>query len=334
MLTSLSDALAQNYRAPDGSDMLQKLLQDLEKSPQGQPGGTGNILKGFDQNTTPYKVGNVWHYGAFRIKPDVFDMIQAISQRNNFPLKVFLDIIARESSFNKDAKSDTGACGLVQFIPKTLYETAHKYGSQLPALAKHNLAGRVVKERKTVTSDTGAERLVVSYKPVSDEDAKFFETMCNDPEFNLELGMQYKLEVTAILQEYVTKFTKAEPYYPLTPAELYLGFFAGPNTASKIISDLRAGKDRSLNFYLSPSALSSKTNQSVIRGLDPATGQDRVLSASELLRKIANGMGYDSLASMPTLPDMRGHVYKEHRKTLFQKSPQTIEDLLEMHPPQ
>ncbi|HRQ61504.1 MAG TPA: transglycosylase SLT domain-containing protein, partial [Alphaproteobacteria bacterium] len=124
MLTALSDAVAQAYRGPDGSDQLQKLLQELESAPKGSP---GNILKGLDEQTTPYKVGDMWHYGPYKIKPEVFDLIQAISERNNFPLKIFLDIIARESSFRPNVKSDTGACGLVQFIPSTVRETVFKY---------------------------------------------------------------------------------------------------------------------------------------------------------------------------------------------------------------
>lgn len=345
MLGGISEALAQAYKSPDSHE-LTKFLEELERDPRAAPQGAENFLKGFDEGSTPYlnKKTNIWHYGTHKIKPEVFDLIRSISTRNHFPLKIFLDIIARESSFKENAKSDTGACGLVQFMPATLYETILRHGQKIPALAKYNLEHRVVKKREAVQADTGATRYKLTYEPASQDDAKLIEKLCNDPEFNLEMGMQYKLQITATLQKFLNNNDKgpdAAGYYPLKAHELYLGFFAGPGAASKMLRRLRDGHDDSVLVDFPVSGIASKTNQALLYKIDEATGRPVARKVSELLREIALRMGHTSLESIPVLPDMRGHIFAENRKTLFQppgrslpaSTPKTIQDLLERDQP-
>lgn len=261
-----------------------------------------------------------WQYGEHKIKGDIFNLIQTVSAENGFPLRLILDVIARESSFNPAAQNESGACGLIQFMPSTLYEMTYKYGNTLKGYEDQALQNRIVKKRIPRT-DGNSHR--VTYEPKTPEDAAFLRQSCFNPEFNLRLGIKYKMEVAAMLQQWMDGIKGAgKSYYPLKSHELYLGFFAGPNAAEKIIRDVKMGRDIPITLYFSDAALHNPANKKVLfkdkDGKTPYTGL-------ELLRNIAKSMGYnpnmDGL-DMPALPDVRKQVFNAT------PAPRQIEDLI------
>lgn len=261
-----------------------------------------------------------WQYGEHKIKGTIFDLIKAVSTENHFPLRLMLDIIARESGFNPNAQNESGACGLIQFMPTTLYEMVYKYGATLKGYEDRHLDQRVT--RKKVLRPDGRGH-TVGYEAHSPEDEKYLRDACFDPAFNLRLGIKYKLEVAAMLQQWLDGIKgHGNDYYPLKSHELYLGFFAGPNAAEKIIRDIKMGRNTPVTFYFSPSALKNPANRKVLfkdsESKIPYTG-------IELLNNIAKKMGYDPALNgldMPSLPDVRRQVFRSP------PTPRGIEDFI------
>jgi hypothetical protein len=311
-LVPVSQASAQTYSSGAGGDRIGDLIREFEQQ-KSHPleGGGGRVLfKLMDGD---------WQYGEFRIKAGIFNQIKAVSAAQNFPLRVMLDIIARESSFNPKAKNESGACGLIQFTPATLYETIYQHASDFPEFAEHKLEDRVVKKR--IDRGDGKGRKVV-YEAHSPEDAEYLKTLCLDPQFNLSFGTHYKLRVAAVLQQYLDGIKPpGRDYYPLRPHELYLGFFAGAGAAEKIIRDVYLGRDLPATLYFSPAALANKANKKVLYKDDGTTAR----TGADILANIAASMGYDpSLRGkdMLPLPDVRAQVFKS------EPAPRAIEDLI------
>jgi len=248
--------------------------------------------------------------GSYILSDSLYALIQEESKKARLPENLVLAIVARESSFREGAfNKKSGACGLIQFLPPTLYEATYKYAAKI---GRPDATALVVRESVT---DKKGKFIRYDYSAASEDAAQTLKELCFDAAFNLPLGLQYKMEVAATLQNNLHFLRPAgNDYYPLKPHELYLGLYAGPGGAEKIIRDAYIERDNfGIDLRFSRAARANKTNQAVIYDPD---GQS--YTAAAFLKKMEAEIG----AGTTPLPDFReGLKYSSPR-------PRAIEDLL------
>ena len=222
--------------------------------------------------------GGKIYYKQWTVPNEVFTAAAETYLKSPIPFSLLLEIAKIESSFNTQAYNrSSGACGLGQFIPSTLYQMAYEHGGDVGFPEAHEMIEKYISKRDRNGNP------YYRYKPVNAEAKKNIKELCFNPHFNIRLQTLYLLQNTARMQEDLKEFApKKSDYYPILPKHVYLAHFSGRGAATQMIRHIeeakqtgKAGKKKYAHQYFSRRAKRIAANRALLYdGKKPRTVEE------------------------------------------------------------
>ncbi len=166
---------------------------------------------------------------TWTVPDSVAEAIALSSRASGLPPWIYFATVAKEASFNVSAfNENSGACGLAQFVPTTLYEYVFKYAQTLGYPHAASLVERYTKHRINGNP-------VFGYRPVSEGARTQLAEMCKDPELNIALKTVFMSDNIGRLQRNLAEYVDAD-YYAVKNHDLYVAHFAGMGRSEKMLT--------------------------------------------------------------------------------------------------
>lgn len=237
-------------------------------------------------------------FGKWHVSQDVLNANTEVAFKFGLPLSLMMKIQGVESRFDRYSRNkDTGACGLGQFVPATLYEKTYKYADAMGFAGLKQMVERYDPKAGTEEAKVKGYKPTFNYRPVDAGAAETLGVFCTDARYNAHLKGQYLASNIARLQTQLADLSPKSGYYPLTSVEVYGAHFAGENRIVRMIRALHDPKkaaEPASKFFDS-----AEVKQNRPYFLDD---QNRARSIAGFFANLAElkGLGTD------VMPDMRG----------------------------
>lgn len=244
--------LERHFEGPDPDkeviSTFEKAAQKMRTDPRGGFNFTiGETAFHIDQNKrADYEkilqyipvTGSEAKFGRWQVSQDVLKANTEVAFKFGIPLSLMMKIQGVESGFDKNnINKDTQACGLGQFVPKTLYQKTYDYAE---AIGYKDMKSMVVRFDPNAGNDKITKapgyKPVFDYRPADENAGAMLAILCTDARYNAHLKGQYLASNIARLQTQLAD--SSGKAYPLTSVQAYGAHFAGENRILRMIRDL------------------------------------------------------------------------------------------------